>query len=70
MEMCFLLFLDPLDHHSRVQVCHRVREWLNAEWNRKHNTNICKFTNLTTPCFTPKGKHCYTIYYYGDSLLQ
>ncbi len=68
MEMCFLLFLDPLDYHSRVQVCQEIREWLNAAWNRKHNTNTRMFTHLTTPWFTPEGKQCYKLYN-GNPLL-
>ena len=56
LEVSYMLFLDPLDYHDRSKVCQQVREWLNAEWNRKNKTSIRIFTPLTMKCFSPKGK--------------
>jgi hypothetical protein len=50
-----MLFLDPLDYHSRAEVVSNVRNWLNAEWNRKHKTSLNMFNNLTMESFSPKG---------------
>lgn len=54
-EVPFILFLDPLNYHSRVEVVRNVRNWLNAEWNRKHNTSLNVFNNLTMESFSPRG---------------
>ncbi len=56
LEVSYMLFLDQLDYHDRSKVCQQVREWLNAEWNRKHKTSIHMFNHLTMKCFSPKGK--------------
>jgi Ulp1 family protease len=63
MEVSYMLFLDPLDHHNRSMVCDKVMFWLNAEWNRKHNNKICIFSPKTMKCFCPKAKIiCTTLY--------
>ncbi len=54
-EVPFMLFLDPLDYHSRAEVVKNVRNWLIAEWNRKHKTSLNMFNNLTMESFSPKG---------------
>ena len=68
-EVPFMLFLDPLDYHSRAEVVSNVRNWLNAEWNRKHKTSLNMFNNLTSESFSPKGmffclfcNDCFLIY--------
>jgi Ulp1 family protease len=36
VDIPFIMFLDPLDFHSQIQVCQNIRDWLNAEWNNKY----------------------------------
>jgi hypothetical protein len=55
-EVTFMLFLDPLDYHSRVKMVRNIRNWLNADWNKKHNTCLNIFNNLTMESFLLK--HC------------
>ena len=60
-EVPFILFLDPLDYHSRKNVCGTVRQWLNAEWSKKHVTPRPIFTPITIEAFSPSGK-CFLLH--------
>jgi Ulp1 family protease len=60
-EVPFMLFSDPLDYHSRVEVVKNVRSWLNAEWNRKHKTSLNMFNNYTMESFSPKGMFLFVL---------
>jgi hypothetical protein len=51
-EVPYMLFLAPLDYHSRVDVVRNVRNHLNTEWN---NTTLTVFNNLTMESFSPQG---------------
>jgi hypothetical protein len=57
VEIPCLLFLDTLDFHSKNEVCKNIRDWLNVEWNKKHNTSINMFTALTMKSVSPTGKY-------------
>jgi hypothetical protein len=56
VEVPCLIFLDSLQLHSRKEIAEKLRTWLNAEWNRKHNVNDNLFTPITMGSFFPKGK--------------
>jgi hypothetical protein len=55
-DIPFIMFLDPLDYHSRGQVCQNIRDWLNAEWNNKYKKSVKLFTDFTITSVCPAGK--------------
>jgi hypothetical protein len=56
VDIPFIMFLDPLDYHSRGQVCQNIRDWLNAEWNNKYKKSVKLFTDFTITSVCPAGK--------------
>jgi Ulp1 family protease len=54
-EVPFMLFLDPLEYHSRAEIVKNERSWLNSEWNRKHKSSLNASYNLTMESFSLKG---------------
>jgi hypothetical protein len=55
-EVPFILFLDPLDCHSRKEVCQNLCSWLDGEWSKKQTSTSKMFTPLTIESFAPPGK--------------
>jgi sentrin-specific protease 7 len=53
IEVSCLIFLDLLQFHSRKEIAEKLRTWLNAELNRKHNVNDNLFTPITMGSFSP-----------------
>lgn len=51
-----ILFLDSLKAHQKTQVAHRIRQWLNSEWQRLHKSSSIPnpFQSKTMPVIDPK----------------
>ena len=55
-EVPFILFLDPLDCHSRKEICQNLRSWLDGELGKKKTSTTSMFTPLTIESFSPPTK--------------
>jgi Ulp1 family protease len=55
VEVPFILFLDPLDSHSRKEICQNLCSWLDGKWSKKQTSTTKMFTPLTIESFAPQG---------------
>lgn len=50
-----ILFFDSLKAHSKAHVANKIREWLNAEWQRINSVKEQPFTSTSMVVYAPKS---------------